>query len=165
MSAAARRCETAPAGGFAASSGAAILSLRLDNDHGGNMIGYANIGTNDLSKATAFYDALFGEIGIGRLMEFPTGAVAYGGAWDKPMLAVGPPYDGKPATVGNGTMIALVMDERAKVDALHAKALALGGTDEGAPGVRGEEGNQAFYGAYFRDLDGNKFCAFRVGPG
>ena len=61
-------------------------------------------------------------------------------------------------------MIALVMDERVKVDALHARALALGGQDEGAPGVRGEEGDQAFYGAYFRDLDGNKFCAFRVGP-
>ncbi len=128
------------------------------------MIGYANIGTNDLGKATAFYDALFAEVGAKRLMEFPTGAVAYGVAWDKPMLAVGAPYDGKPATIGNGVMIALVMDERAKVDAIHARATALGGADEGAPGVRGEEGPQAFYGAYFRDLDGNKFCAFRVGP-
>ena len=129
------------------------------------MIGYANIGTNDIGRATGFYDALFAEIGVSRLMEFPTGAVAYGASWTAPMLAVGQPYDGKPATVGNGTMIALVMDERAKVDALHARALALGGADEGAPGVRGEEGPQAFYGAYFRDLDGNKFCAFRVGPG
>ena len=128
------------------------------------MIGYANIGTNDMARATAFYDALFGVVGVGRLMEFPTGAVAYGVNWTTPMLAVGPPFDGKAATVGNGTMIALVLDGRAKVDALHAKALALGGADEGAPGVRGEEGPQAFYGAYFRDLDGNKFCAFRVGP-
>ncbi|TFU03703.1 VOC family protein [Polymorphobacter arshaanensis] len=128
------------------------------------MIGYANIGTNDLAKATAFYDALFGVIGIGRLMEFPTGAVAYGSSWTAPMIAVGPPYDGKPASVGNGCMLALPMDTRAKVDAVHAKALALGGKDEGAPGVRGDEGEQAFYGAYFRDLDGNKFCAFRVGP-
>ena len=128
------------------------------------MIGYANVGTNDMSKATAFYDALFGEIGVARLMEFSTGAVAYGASWTAPMLAVGPPYDGKQATAGNGSMVALVMDDRAKVDALHAKALALGGADEGAPGVRGEEGEQAFYGAYFRDLDGNKFCAFRVGP-
>jgi catechol 2,3-dioxygenase-like lactoylglutathione lyase family enzyme len=128
------------------------------------MIGYANVGTNDLARATAFYDALFGEIGVGRLMEFPTGAVAYGSSWTTPMIAVGPPYDGKAATVGNGNMLALVMDTRAKVDMLHAKALALGGSDEGAPGIRGEEGDQAFYGGYFRDLDGNKYCAFRVGP-
>ena len=80
------------------------------------------------------------------------------------MLGVGPAYDGQPATVGNGTMIAIVLDERAKVDAMHAAALAAGGNDEGAPGVRGEDGPQAFYGAYFRDLDGNKLCAFRVGP-
>ena len=128
------------------------------------MIGYANIGTNDLAKATAFYDALFAEIGVGRLMEFPTGAVAYGASWTTPMVAVGPPYDGRPATVGNGSMLALALDDRAKVDALHAKALALGGTDEGAAAVRGEDGAQAFYGAYFRDLDGNKLCAFRIGP-
>ena len=128
------------------------------------MIGYANIGTNDLGRATGFYDALFAEIGVTRLMEFPTGAIAYGSSWTAPMIAVGPPYDGKPATAGNGSMLALVMDERAKVDALHAKALALGGADEGAPGVRGEAGDQAFYGAYFRDLDGNKFCAFKIGP-
>ena len=68
------------------------------------------------------------------------------------------------AEPGNGNMVAIVVKERAQVDALHAKALALGGTDEGAPGVRGKEGPQAFYGAYFRDLDGNKLCAFRIGP-
>ena len=128
------------------------------------MIGYANVGTNDLARATAFFDGLFAVVGAGRLMEFPTGAVAYGVDWTKPMLAVGTPYDGRPATAGNGTMIALVMDDRAKVDALHARALELGGADEGAPGVRGEEGPQAFYGAYFRDPDGNKFAAFRIGP-
>jgi predicted lactoylglutathione lyase len=80
------------------------------------------------------------------------------------MFAIGAPYDGKPATAGNGAMMALALDTRAKVDALYAAAIAAGGADEGAPGVRGEEGPQAFYGAYFRDLDGNKFCAFRVGP-
>ena len=128
------------------------------------MLGYTMYGTNDLPKALGFYDELFKSVGIGRMMEFPTGAVAYGGAWDKPMFAIGKPYDGSTATVGNGAMMALVMDDRAKVDAIHASAMALGGTDEGAPGVRGEEGEQAFYGAYFRDLDGNKFCAFRVGP-
>ncbi len=97
-------------------------------------------------------------------MEFPTGAIAYGVGFDKPMFAIGAPYDGKPASAGNGAMMALALDTRAKVDAVHAAAIAAGGADEGAPGVRGEEGPQAFYGAYFRDLDGNKFCAFRVGP-
>ncbi len=128
------------------------------------MIGYANVGTNDIERARAFYDALLGTIGAARMMEFPGGATAYGVDWSKPMIAVGPPFDGQPATPGNGAMLAIVVDERAKVDALHAKALELGGADEGGPGVRGEDGPQAFYAAYFRDLDGNKFCAFRVGP-
>jgi catechol 2,3-dioxygenase-like lactoylglutathione lyase family enzyme len=128
------------------------------------MIGYAMYGTNDINKAAAFYDAVFKSVGIGRLMEFPTGAIAYGTGFDKPMFAIGAPYDGKPASVGNGAMMSLAFDTRAKVDAFHAAAMAAGGADEGAPGVRGEEGPQAFYGAYFRDLDGNKFCAFRVGP-
>jgi predicted lactoylglutathione lyase len=65
---------------------------------------------------------------------------------------------------GNGNMIALVVDQRAKVDSLHAKALELGGSDEGAPGLRGPEGPRAFYGAYFRDPEGNKICVFRIGP-
>jgi catechol 2,3-dioxygenase-like lactoylglutathione lyase family enzyme len=128
------------------------------------MIGYATLGTNNPEAANAFYDAVFGAVGIGRLMTFPTGAIAWGISWGVPMLAVGKPYDGGKAGAGNGTMLALVMDTRAKVDAMHAAAMAAGGADEGAPGVRGEEGPQAFYGAYFRDLDGNKLCAFRVGP-
>jgi catechol 2,3-dioxygenase-like lactoylglutathione lyase family enzyme len=128
------------------------------------MIGYATIGTNDLASARAYYDALFGSIGAGRLMEFPDSFTLYGVSWGKPGVAVTPPYDGGKATAGNGNMIALVMDSRAKVDALHAKALELGGSDEGAPGVRGPEGEQAFYGAYFRDPEGNKFCVFRTGP-
>ncbi len=128
------------------------------------MIGYALFGSNDLPRSFAFYDALFASIGVKRLMEFPTGAVCWGASWTTPMLGVGPAYDGKPATAGNGTMIALVVDERAKVDAMHKAALAAGGSDEGSPGVRGEEGPQAFYAAYFRDPDGNKLCAFRVGP-
>ena len=128
------------------------------------MIGYAMVGTNDIARATGFYDALFATIGAKRMMEFPSGGVAYGVDFAKPMMAVQAPYDGNPACVGNGCMLALVLDERAHVDTLHAKALELGGADEGAPGVRGSEGPQAFYGAYFRDLDGNKFCAFRIGP-
>jgi catechol 2,3-dioxygenase-like lactoylglutathione lyase family enzyme len=131
------------------------------------MIGYATLGTNDIDKARAFYDALLGTLGAKRMMEFGPemgGFTMWGAAWDKPAIAVTGPYNKQPATVGNGNMIALVVDERAKVDALHAKALELGGTCDGPPGLRGEEGPQAFYGAYFRDLDGNKLAAFRTGP-
>jgi len=128
------------------------------------MIGYATVGTNDLDRARGFYDALFGSIGAGRILELPHGFTLYGTSMGRPGVAVTRPYDGKPATVGNGTMVAIVMDSRDKVDALHAKALELGGTTEGAPGLRSPEGDGAFYGAYFRDLDGNKFCVFRIGP-
>lgn len=128
------------------------------------MIGYTLVGSNDLAGAVQFYDRLFETVGIGRLMTFPNGAIVYGIDWTRPMFGVGNPHDGQPATVGNGTMIALQQQGRAQVDALHARALELGGEDEGMPGLRGEEGDQAFYGAYFRDLDGNKLCAFRIGP-
>ncbi len=127
------------------------------------MIGYTMVGTNDMPRARAFYDGVFGAIGVGVLMEAEGGGCGYGVSWHQPMFGLTRPYDGRPATPGNGTMIALVVDERAKVDAVHASALALGGTDEGAPGVRGDEGPQAFYAAYFRDLDGNKLCVFRMG--
>lgn len=129
------------------------------------MIGYVTVGTNDLERARAFYDALLGEIGARRLMELPdNGFTLYGTGWGKPGVAVTRPYDGEPAARGNGQMIALVVDERGKVDRLHAKAMELGSADEGAPGLRGPEGDRAFYGAYFRDLDGNKLCVFRMGP-
>jgi catechol 2,3-dioxygenase-like lactoylglutathione lyase family enzyme len=128
------------------------------------MIGYVTIGSNDLGAARAFYDALFGSMGAGRLMEFGENFTMYGTAWGKPAVAITKPYDGATATAGNGNMVALVLDTRDRVDALHAKALELGGSDEGPPGLRGEEGAQAFYGAYFRDPEGNKFCTFRIGP-
>src|SRR5687767_10904675 len=128
------------------------------------MIGYTTVGTNDLDRARAFFDALFGSIGAKRILEFPqTGFTLYGTSWGRPAVAVTRPYNGEPATVGNGMMVALVMDSRDKVDAFYAKALELGGSDEGPPGLRGPEGDNAFYGAYFRDLDGNKFCVFRTG--
>ena len=127
------------------------------------MIGYITLGTNDVERARTFYDALLADTGAKRIMEFGDFTM-WGLSFDQPGIAVTPPHDGNPATVGNGNMAALVFDTRAKVDAIHAKALELGGTCEGPPGVRGEEGPQAFYGAYFRDLDGNKLCAFRVGP-
>jgi catechol 2,3-dioxygenase-like lactoylglutathione lyase family enzyme len=131
------------------------------------MIGYSTLGTNDITKARAFYDALFEIVGAKRIMEFGDdlgGFTMWGTSWDKPGVAVTHPYDKQPATVGNGNMVALTVDQRALVDALYAKALQLGGTCEGPPGLRGDEGPQAFYGAYFRDLDGNKLAAFRIGP-
>ena len=128
------------------------------------MIGYVTLGSNDLAKARNFYDSLMPVLGAGRIMEFGDNFTMYGTSLGRPALAVCKPYDGNPATVGNGNMASIVVDSRDKVDALYSKALELGGSCEGPPGVRGEEGPQAFYGAYFRDLDGNKLCAFRVGP-
>lgn len=122
------------------------------------MIGYTTLGTNDLPRAAAFYDELFAVIGVKRMMDFGRG-YAWGTGMDKPGFGVMLPFDGQPATVGNGVMVALVVDSQDKVKALHAKALALGGKDEGAPGPRGE----GFYAAYFRDLDGNKLNAFVMG--
>jgi catechol 2,3-dioxygenase-like lactoylglutathione lyase family enzyme len=122
------------------------------------MIGYTTLGTNDLPRAAAFYDELFGVIGVKRMMDFGRG-YAWGVGMDKPGFGVMLPFNGEPATVGNGVMVALVVNSRDKVDALYAKALALGGSDEGVPGERGE----GFYAAYFRDLDGNKLNAFCVG--
>ena len=78
-----------------------------------------------------------------------------------PAISVITPYDGKPATVGNGTMVAIIVDSPEKVQAIHAKALELGGANEGDPGPRGD----GFYAAYFRDLDGNKLNAFCMAGG
>ena len=128
------------------------------------MIGYVTVGSNDLAKARGFYDSLMPEMGAKRIMEFGENFTMYGTSLGRPGLAVCKPYDGKVATAGNGNMASIVVDSRDKVDALYAKALELGGSCEGPPGLRGEEGEQAFYGAYFRDLDGNKLCAFCIGP-
>ena len=122
------------------------------------MIGYVTLGTNDLARAATFYDALLGEIGAGRFMESDK-FIAWGTGPNSPGIGLIYPNDGKPATVGNGVMVAIVVDSQEKVQALHAKALALGGKDEGAPGLRGG----GFYAGYFRDLDGNKLNAFCMG--
>jgi predicted lactoylglutathione lyase len=121
------------------------------------MIGYVTIGTNDLERAKKFYGALAEEMGAKPTFgsERMQGYGSKGGA----MLAVCTPYDGKAATAGNGTMFSLAAADQAMVDKIYKKALALGATDEGAPGLRGD----TFYGAYFRDLDGNKLCVFKAG--
>ena len=129
------------------------------------MIGYVTLGTNDLDGARSYYDALLGTLGAKRLMQLEeNGFTLYGIDMTTPSIALTTPYNGQPAQPGNGNMIALQMQERAQVDALHAKAIELGGSDEGAPGVRGDEGPMAFYAGYFRDPEGNKLCAFRMGP-
>jgi predicted lactoylglutathione lyase len=121
------------------------------------MIGYAMVGSNDLEKSKAFYDVVLATLGGKRAMSSDRmqGYASAAGA----MLAVCTPHDGKAATAGNGTMIALAAPTREAVDQAHAAALANGGSCEGPPGLRGE----TFYGAYFRDLDGNKLCAFKMG--
>ena len=119
------------------------------------MIGYATLGTNDLPRAAAFYDALLAEIGAKRWWDSERG-IAWTVAMDKPALGVMKPFDGQPASVGNGVMVALVVKTPAQVDALYNKALALGATDAGPAGPRGE----GFYAGYFRDLDGNKLNVF-----
>lgn len=120
------------------------------------MIGYVTIGTNDLERGAKFYDELLAGIGAKRFMEeerFIAWSVTPGEAG----LALTKPFDGQPATVGNGVMVALAVENPKQVDNLYTKAIELGATDEGAPGPRGEAG---FYAAYFRDLDGNKLNFF-----
>ena len=121
------------------------------------MIGYVTLGTNDIARAAKFYDALLAEIGARRIMEGDN-FIAWGAAMDKPGLGVIKPFDGRPATWGNGAMVALVVDSKAKVDALYKKAIALGAMDEGAAGPRGDN----FYAGYFRDPDGNKLNFFTM---
>ena len=122
------------------------------------MLGYVTLGTNDLARAARFYDAIAAELGTGRVMDNDQ-FIAWGPKDGGPGLGVTRPYDGKRATPGNGVMVALLAKDRAQVDRLHALALRMGGTDEGAPGER----FTGFYAAYFRDLDGNKLNAFVMG--
>ncbi len=123
------------------------------------MIGYVVLGTNDLPRSAAFYDALLGELGITRQMELGDRGYAWGKDPDAVMLCVMKPFNGQVATVGNGTMTAIGVESRDQVDRLHAKAIELGGQDEGEPGLRAE-GGDGFYAAYFRDLEGHKLDVF-----
>jgi len=120
-------------------------------------VGYVCLGANDFDRATAFYDALLGEMGGKRLMPTPHGLMyrLASGA----MIMITRPYDDKAATPSNGGMLAIAVDSKEDVSRMHAKALELGGTCEGAPGPRGSFGEFA----YFRDLDGNKLAVFNTG--
>jgi catechol 2,3-dioxygenase-like lactoylglutathione lyase family enzyme len=122
------------------------------------MIGYVTLGTNDLTRAAAFYDALLSELGAKRMMETEQ-FIAWAVKPELPGLGITKPFDKNAASVGNGVMVALEASGPSQVDALHRRALELGAADEGAPGPRGE----GFYAAYFRDLDGNKLNFFFMG--
>ena len=122
------------------------------------MVGYVTLGTNDFQKAAKFYDALFADIGGRRVFDLES-FIAWSTGPGVPAVSIVKPFDGKPATVGNGVMVALAATSKAQVDQIYAKAIALGATDEGKPGPRGD----GFYAGYFRDPDGNKLNAFVMG--
>jgi catechol 2,3-dioxygenase-like lactoylglutathione lyase family enzyme len=119
------------------------------------MIGYVTLGTRDLPRAVKFYDTIAKEMGVGRFMENEK-FVAWGIPGGAPGIGVTIPYDGKPATWGNGAMVALQATDAEQVQRIYELAMKQGGQDEGPPGDRGG----GFYAAYFRDLDGNKLNAF-----
>jgi catechol 2,3-dioxygenase-like lactoylglutathione lyase family enzyme len=137
---------------FCSEAGASLLRSEPAE---AKVIGYVTVGTNDLAKGAVFYDAIAQELGVGRMMQGETYI-----AWGKPGGPAGVgltrPFNGEPATVGNGVMVAFEASDPAQVDRIHALALSLGGADEGAPGDRGG----GFYAGYFRDLDGNKLNAY-----
>jgi predicted enzyme related to lactoylglutathione lyase len=122
------------------------------------MLAYATIGSNDFERSMPFYTQLLATQGVTKLFDHPRGGALFGKD-GKPVLGVLKPFNGQQATSGNGAMVAFDLPSRAEVDAFYAKALELGASDEGAPGDRG----QGFYMAYFRDQEGNKFCACRIG--
>jgi len=123
------------------------------------MIGYATIGSNDLERATQFYDKVMAPLGGRRTFAMGDRMQFYGSKDTPGMVAVCKPYDEKPASAGNGTMFGLMATSKDAVDAAHAAAIAAGGQCEGEPGQRTDN----FYGAYFRDPDGNKICVFKMG--
>ena len=128
------------------------------------MIGFVTVGTNDMQRAMAFYDALFADLNVTKLIELP-GLAGWGWDWDRPLFGVTTATHEKPATVGNGSVVAFGQRTRARVNELHAKVIKMGGKNAGDPSVRGMDGSQAFFAGYVRDLDGHKLCFYCVGPG
>ncbi len=122
------------------------------------MISHFTLGTNDLARAEAFYNDLLQLFNATQAFKTER-AIFYSFGDNSARLSITKPFDGKPATVGNGSMVGLTATSKDHVDTVHARALALGGTSEGDPGLRGD-GNFSIYGAYFRDPDGNKFGVF-----
>ena len=123
------------------------------------MLSHICFGTNDFPRAYAFYTALTRELGL--IEKFHDTAKPWAG-WmaqhaPRPLFVLTAPHDGLPATPGNGQMTALLAASRAQVDRCYQAALAQGAACEGPPGLRPHY-HAHYYGAYFRDLDGNKLC-------
>jgi catechol 2,3-dioxygenase-like lactoylglutathione lyase family enzyme len=122
------------------------------------MIGYVTIGVSDMENAKSFWGGLLEPLGASILMDI--GRIAFiGEGMDSNFLAICTPHDGNPPAHGNGNMVAIPAGSRDKVDEMHARAMDMGASDEGAPGER----MPGFYGGYFRDSDGNKAVFFHMG--
>lgn len=123
------------------------------------MFSHIHIGISDFARAYAFYAPIMTTLGLRERFCDPARPWA---AWQpaegvRPLFIIGTPFDGAPHQAGNGQMTAFMTRERGVVDRVHALALAHGGQDEGAPGLRPDY-HPHYYGAYFRDPDGNKLC-------
>jgi catechol 2,3-dioxygenase-like lactoylglutathione lyase family enzyme len=123
------------------------------------LISHIHLGVADFDRSLGFYSVLMQELGL--LLKFSDPVKGWAGwvspAAPRPLFLIGRPFDGLPAAPGNGQMVALLAPSRAAVDRVHALALGLGGRCEGVPGLRPHY-HPDYYGAYFRDLDGNKIC-------
>ena len=126
------------------------------------MYSHTTVGANDLARAKDFYDAVLEPLGL-EVRYSGGGIIGWGLPGGRPQFLVVRPFDGGDPSVGNGSMIALLASKRSVVDACYAAAMAQGGLNEGRPGLRPQY-HRNYYGAYFRDLDGNKFCAFCMSP-
>lgn len=125
------------------------------------MFSHVTLGTNDHERAKRFYEPVMAALGIGKPFDLP-GRLVFGEVAGQ-KLFIGAPFDGGAASHGNGEHIAFLAKDRAMVDAFHAAALANGGSDEGAPGLRPHY-HANYYGAYVRDPDGNKLQAVCHSP-
>src|ERR671924_241437 len=123
------------------------------------MFSHVYVGVTDFPRAWRFYQAILPLLGLKERFTEPENGW---GGWQlpdrtRPLFLIGRPYDGRPADPGNGHMAAFMAPDRPTVDKVHAAALAAGGTSEGGPGLRPHY-HANYYGAYFRDPDGNKLC-------
>jgi len=120
------------------------------------MYSHTTVGANDLARAKDFYDAVLEPLGL-EVRYSGGGIIGWGLPGGRPQFLVVRPFDGGDPSVGNGSMIALLAAKRSVVDACYAAAMAQGGLNEGRPALRPQY-HRDYYGAYFRDLDGNKIC-------
>lgn len=122
------------------------------------MLNHVSVGVADVARAAKFYDAVLGTLGYKRVADYSPGPIAYGEKNGAPQFWIGPPHDGKPMSVGNGTHLGFTAKTKAQVLKFHAAALLHGGSNNGEPGPRADYGPD-YYGAFVYDLDGNKIEA------